>query len=404
MLKAELIRPRLIVQGDQVKPRQLAADYHWLQVAGELIALLQQHVGQTRGALEDALRDYEGDSLDYPIIRGLAAVLSNQAVFANDPAVDPAELRAALFAQGPVTARTDLFQVKERAQVVRETAVSYQLAPAQIETALFADLLEEQILQDTGAAITPGDLIARYNLEVARGLLYWARQVNLHIGANYRDLFRYIKLMQLMYTISPAQNGYDITLHGPISPFVQSTIRYGLQFARFMPALLLCQSWHMDAQVRPPSARDFLHYRLDDQTDLQGYFKASAEFASKLEANFAAEFADKYNQANRIWEMAYEDEILLLDDTIMIPDFSFTHKKDGRRALLEIVGFWHPDYLRRKLEKIAQAGRRDLIVLVYESANVSQAAFQAASAGEVLTFKRKPVLKEVLAAVERCAC
>ncbi len=23
--------------------------------------------------------------------------------------------------------------------------------------------------------------------------------------------------------------------------------------------------------------------------------------------------------------------------------FSFTHRNDGRRALLEIVGFWHPD-------------------------------------------------------------
>jgi predicted nuclease of restriction endonuclease-like RecB superfamily len=45
--------------------------------------------------------------------------------------------------------------------------------------------------------------------------------------------------------------------------------------------------------------------------------------------------------------------------------FSFTHHKDGRRALLEIVGCRHLDYLRRKLEKVRQAGRRDLILLVY---------------------------------------
>jgi predicted nuclease of restriction endonuclease-like RecB superfamily len=87
----------------------------------------------------------------------------------------------------------------------------------------------------------------------------------------------------------------------------------------------------------------------------------------------------------------------------MIPDFSFTHRRDGRRALLEIVGFWHPDYLRRKLTKVRQAGRRDLILLVYKSANVAEGEFEAASAGEVLIFMRKPVLKDVLAAVERCA-
>jgi len=44
-----------------------------------------------------------------------------------------------------------------------------------------------------------------------------------------------------------------------------------------------------------------------------------------------------------------------------------------------------------------------MILLVYQSANLAEGKFEAASAGEVLTFTRKPVLKEVLAAVERCA-
>lgn len=95
--------------------------------------------------------------------------------------------------------------------------------------------------------------------------------------------------------------------------------------------------------------------------------------------------------------------MIVVGDTVMIPDFSFTHRRDGRRALLEIVGFWHPHYLQRKLAKVRQAGRRDLILLVYENVNVAEQAFAEASAGEVLTFSRKPVLKDVLAAVERCA-
>jgi predicted nuclease of restriction endonuclease-like RecB superfamily len=101
--------------------------------------------------------------------------------------------------------------------------------------------------------------------------------------------------------------------------------------------------------------------------------------------------------------LAREDELIVVGDTVMIPDFSLTHRKDGRRALLEIVGFWHPEYLRRKLAKVQEAGRQDLILLVYESVNVAEGTFEAASAGEVLTFSRKPILKDVLAAVERCA-
>ncbi len=403
MLKADLIRPRLMIRGDQLKTKQLPANYQWLSVAGELIGLIQQHMGHARANLDEALRDYEGDSVDYAIIRGLTAVLVNRATFDNQPAVNPTELRQKLFAQGPITNKTNLFQTKTRKQLIREMAAEYQLSPPQIETALFADLFEEQVLQDVGDPITPKELIERYNLEIARGVLYWAKEVQLHVEDGYREIFRYIKLMKLMHTIYPASKGYDIVLHGPISPFVTSTIRYGLQFARFMPALLLCQNWHMVAQVRPPHADKFIQYALDNSTELRSYFKGSAGFASQLEASFAAEFEAKFNQTERVWELAYENEMIPLGDTVMIPDFSFTHRKNGRRALLEIIGYWHPNYVRRKLEKVQQAARTDLILLVYESANVSAEAFEAVSSGEVLTFKNKPVLKDVLAAVERSA-
>ena len=440
MLKSELIRPRLQIRDGQVRPRRLPANYRYLTIANELTTLFQRHVGRSRGSLAEALRHYEGDSLDYPVIRGLAAVLEARCTFSSTSltatassgagqAVSPVDLRADLFRLGPVTGKPDLFSPVTREEALAETAAHYGLTPDQAEVALFADLAEEQILLDTGEPITPGELIARYNLEVARGILYWAREVRLMVRDGYKDLFKYIKLFKLMYTIAPLQPptseaegwrapsppqrggaggeavGYHITLHGPISPFVKSTIRYGVQFAKFLPALFLCESWRMEADVQPPGVpgREPLRYVLDDRTDLRTHFKASGPFDSQLEADFAAEFEVKYGGARRKWELAREDELILVADAVMIPDFSFTHRVDGRRALLEIVGFWHPEYLRRKLAKVCQAGREDLILLVYQSANVAEGEFEAASAGEVLTFTRKPILKEVLAAVERCA-
>jgi predicted nuclease of restriction endonuclease-like RecB superfamily len=404
MLRADLIKPRLSASNGRIQPQQLPANYHYLHIAGELTHLFQQYIGRSRGDLHDALRDYEGDSLDYMVIRGLAAVLEARCTFGNEPAVDPVELRAALFGQGPVTKKHDLFGSKSREGVIGETAVHYHLPPSEIENALFADLAEEQILLDTGDAVAPGALIGRYNLEVARGLLYWAREVRIEVHGGYKDLFKYIKLFKLMHTITPLPtSGYQITLHGPLSPFVKSTIRYGLQFAKFMPALLLGQNWQMHADVRPPGAEQVLLYTLDDQTELRTHFKGSGAFDSAIEADFAAEFEAKYSRGQRTWELAREDELIDLGDTVMIPDFSFTHGQDGRRAFLEIIGFWHPNYLRRKLEKVQQAKRHNLILLVYESANVSAEPFEEVSAGEVIRFKNKPVLKDVITAVERCA-
>jgi hypothetical protein len=404
MLRADLILPQLQTAGGRIWPQALPADEDYLRVAANLRLLFGQHAGRTRGALAESLRNYEGDRLDYPVIRGLAAVLEQECTFGSDPPVKPSDLRQALFQHGPVTHKQDLFTTQTRAELVTEVAARLGLSAAQIETALFADLAEEQILLDPGEPFSPADLIARYNLEVARGLLYWAREMRLYVGDSYKDLFKYIKLFKLMHTIQPApERGYHLTLYGPISPFVTATMRYGLQFAKFLPALLLCQSWRMEADTQPPGFKRPHLYTLDDQTPLQTHFKPSGPFDSRLEADFAAEFEAKYSGAKRVWELAREDELIVVGDTVMIPDFSFTHRQDGRRALLEIVGFWHPTYLRRKLEKVRQAGRSDLILLVYESVNVAEGTFEAASAGEVLTFARKPVLKEVLAAVERCA-
>ena len=395
MLRSELIRPRLRVVNGRIVPQRLPTDYHWLTVAQQLTAMYRAHLGQSRGALNDALRDYEADSLDYPILRGLSAVLDQHATFDNQPLVDPVTVREMLFQAGPAIG-------EKRAQQIAETAVAYHTTPEQIEAALFADLAEEQLLTRFEPPL-PADLIQQYNLEIARGVLYWAKSMQITVRDHYKTVFKFIKLFKLMHQIAPVEDGYRIELEGPISPFVSATMRYGLQFAKFLPALLLGDRWEMTAQVRPPHQRQWLRYELDHQTDLVSHFKRSGEYDSQLEADFATEFAAKYGRSKRVWELGREDELILVDDTVMIPDFSLTHRQDGRRALIEIVGFWHPNYLRRKLEKVQRAQRSDLILLVYESANVSAEPFKAVAAGQVLAFKNKPVLKEVLTAVERCA-
>lgn len=410
MLKSELILPRLKRQGDEIIPIFLPSDYHAINIAHELIQLVRVHLGRRRGELEHAVKIYEGKRLDYPIIRGLFNILENQCIFSDEPTIQPIELRRTLFSKGPITFKPDLLSSPlSRTQAIAETATQWNLTSLELETALFGDLLEERILLSTGTSMTPVELINRYNLEVARGVLYWAREVHLMVHDSYKGLFKYIKLFKLMHTIFPNHpTGYHILLHGPISPFVKSTIRYGLQFAKFFPALLLCQNWHMEAEVHPPDSQRPLRYLVDEKTTLQTHFKASKFFDSRLEEDFAHEFEKKYTgKTKRKWKLAREDEIIVLGDTLMIPDFSLTHQ-DGRRALIEIIGFWHPQYLQRKLKKIRQAQRRDLLLLVYKNSNLAEEIFKEEifkeiSVGEVLIFTRKPILKQVLLAAERCA-
>ena len=429
MLTADLIRPRLGWGGGKVWTRPLGVrNERYLKMAADLTALYRDYVGRKRGELEEALSDYEGESLDYPIIRGLAKTLSDGCHFAPELPTEPGALREHLFLRaaerGPVVSHPDLLHRTTRDEVIAEAAAESGLSTQTVEETLYADLSEEQVLQKL-PQISPRALIERYNLELARGLLYWASEMRIFVGDGYKDVFKFIKFFKLMHTIREAKGihgepfdfaqgrpgrigGYEITLDGPISPFVQATIRYGRQMAKFLPALLLCRNWKMEADIHipsPPGMRDTqkgpLLYHLDPRSRLRSHYRASGPFDSKLEADFCGEFEARYSRARRQWELRREDEIIPLGDTVMIPDFSFTHVKDGRRALLEIVGFWHPNYLRRKVEKLRQAGRRDLIALVYEGVKCSQEDLEVP--GEVLFFKKKPVLKKVLEAVERCA-
>jgi len=101
--------------------------------------------------------------------------------------------------------------------------------------------------------------------------------------------------------------------------------------------------------------------------------------------------------------MVRESEVILLGDTVMVPDFVLIDTHDEqRRILIELVGFWHPQYLRRKVEKVRAANCAHLLLLVYQGLNVTEEAFEG-TASEVIFFQNKPVLKEVMQTVEAMA-
>jgi hypothetical protein len=404
MLTGELVRPRLHSRGTRLYVTMLKTSAIYQKTAQDLIALFHQHLGQPHHIWRESLEAYEGERTDYTIIRGLAKVLEDAATFTPlKTPILPSELREILFARGPVFAKADLFHPRTQRDTVESIASEIPLSLSQIETLLFADHPGEYILTDIGTSWTPEELIARYNLELARGVLYWSSEMRIDLRDSYKDFWRYLKLFKLMFwaTLNP-NGGYHVTLDGPISPFVKATTRYGRQFAAFLPALFLCEQWQMDADVRFSQSDKILNYHLDSKTPLTSHFKRSGTFDSRMEADFAAEFAEKFGDERGQWVLTREDEVLLLGDAVMIPDFTFTHKGDGRRALIEIIGFWHPDYLRRKIEKIRAANRKNLILLVYEGVNLTRDRLRD-TPNEALYFPRKPILKDVMAAVERVA-
>ena len=406
MLTSELIRPRLRFSGSSLSVEMVDEQNVALQqTAQELIDLLRRHVGCALEKWEEALAAYEGARVDYVVVRGLAKVLADAATFT--PLVTPfapGMLRERLFAHGPVFETPQLFHPQARYEVVQGVADELGISSEQVETTLFADRPATYLLTDAGPEWTPEGLLARYNLELARGVLYWASHIRIEAASNYKDLWKYIKFFKLMFWAEPKrEGGYRIDLDGPISPFVSSTTRYGRQMAAFLPALLLCEQWRLLARVRPPQALGEMSYQLDSTSSLRSFFKSSGLFDSRLEADFAGEFEQKMGNKRGHWQLTRESEVLLLGDTVMIPDFILVDDQDeNRKIMIELVGFWHPEYLRRKIEKVRAANCAHLLLLVYQGLKITEDAFQD-SASEVIFFQNKPVLKEVMETVEEMA-
>ncbi|HEX9653177.1 MAG TPA: DUF790 family protein, partial [bacterium] len=129
------------------------------------------------------------------------------------------------------------------------------------------------------------------------------------------------------------------------------------------------------------------YFVLDQYCGLRSHYSKEAPFDSSVEEAFFRGFQKR----KTAWIIEREAEILDLGETVFIPDFKLSHP-DGREFLLEIVGFWTPEYLQKKMEKIRMANHPNLIVAVNHTLNCAKSDFS----GTVLFFKTRVRVRDVL--------
>ncbi len=401
-------------------PHRLPLDADTRDLAAELLTLFTGALGQRRAALDETLAAFEGEDTAFKVKRGLAHVLLNDfSTFETVAPLDPPELRRHVFALGAPAAPTRA----RRAALLQRAADALALARGQLVTApeivagLFADLPSRQVLTAFDPP-TPDALIHRYNLAQAQGVFYRAHDLLITAHRNeparYKQLFRYVKLFGLMTLIEgDADHGFTLRVDGPASLFAPST-RYGLAMAKLLPALLHVTKWSLHASLKPrvfpgddpasstrvredPPASDA--FALDAACGLVSHYAPPKEFDSILEEAFAA----RWEKLDTPWKLEREVDLVPVPGSAIIPDFRVAHP-DGRSVLVEIVGFWRPEYLRKKFALVRRAGRRDIVLAVSERLNLDAAGVNLDDlADRLVWFKGKLEPRAVLERVEAVA-
>jgi uncharacterized protein len=346
-------------RGDKIYPRLIRTDdAGYLRDAATLIKIFEEFQGKVHGELERELEEYVGTGTDYRILRGFIKLLTDRCEFETSAPADPVEIRQKIFLEArkfqPVSPSSE-----QRNKVLETIAEEFQTDSKTLLSSIYADLSNQQKLVSFDS-IKPQELLERYNLAQAQALLYKCLEMKIRVAPsgteNYRAIFGWIKHFGLIHSIQGnAANGYEITLTGAASLFHRSQ-KYGIQMAVFLPALLLCENWRMRAEIAQKEGGNVFYELSSEQKELKSSYLDEPEYKNadieKLKTD--------WEKANVNWQLQENREVIDLGKTAFIPDFVLI-SPDNEKVYLDVLGFWTPKALKKRLEEYSAANFRKFI-------------------------------------------
>jgi len=386
VLPAELLITRMF--RGQIRPVYVRPTPELLKLAESLIGIYRRGAGKRRRQIYSEVKDLEYGPYNFRLIRGLAALLDRRSAFEVDSPADPYQLRREVFSMSGGFATT----ATEKQRIIDTVSKEFKIPPEDIEKHLWSDLEDEQVMRGF-TPVSPEELLAAYNLSLTQTLLFRSTVMEFKVRENWKRIFRRMKWLGLMYSINKDQVGYMVSVEGPIS-IIKLTERYGTNVAKLLPEIVVGGEWSLRAQIvsRWRENRRLLTFDLSSSEGLllpTHPVEPEALYDSSLEEDFA----NRFNSLGTKWSLLREPEPIPVGATIMIPDFAFV--LGGKRIYMEIVGFWTPDYLTKKINKLQMVRGVEMIIAVDESLGITKKI-----PGNVIAFEKEVPLKPILEILE----
>lgn len=436
MLTSDLVNARLYKK--KVHPRYVnARDPDYLEMAARLIDTFNEHVGRSRGELDAELKEVLGTDTDFQLHRALAKLLMDRCDFEEVSPLEPETLREAVFDLATEAWRSDRPPAEpeepeegggddeesddgefHRHQFDREAVLQRAAAeltdrlddadtaidPRSVEAGLYADLKDEQRLQKWKRC-QPDWLLHRYNVALAQGVLLRALEMEIHLGeasvARHRALFRKIKFFQLMHRIRKTkakkkgaegdEAGWHIVLDGPASLF-QSSTKYGLQMASFLPTLLHFDDWRLEAKIAWGPKRRKVTFELDPSQGLRSHTQLTGQWQPEELQWLPKQLAELETD----WTVSTDGDLVNLGgEGVLVPDYVFTHGPTGTEVVMEVFGFWNRGAIDSRMKLLRRHGPKNLLLAVSSQLATGREDLDAAGA-EVYIFRTHPIARKVL--------
>ncbi len=363
MLRKDLLR--VSRRGGGYQPEFVGPDQESL--AARVIGCYQGHVDQPRHQLNDSLTDIERESEDFKLVRGLAKLVDDDAMWEVQSELNPRRTREAVFtaseAVGVVTEA-------EREQALQQAADQLSSTLKAVEQSMYADREQNEVLVELGRQWAPGDLLDQYNLSLAQTALFDAREVRIR-SADPKRIISAVKRLRLVYEIrklpeaerrTVAGTDREIVVTGPDALF-RRTRRYGTRFGRLLRTVVGTGEWRLTATIDDRGTDRTLELDNEDLSLPDADPVTEVGYDSDVERDFATRF----ESLDLDWDLLREPDAIEAGEYVVIPDFAFDWKHSDFRVYFEIMGFWTPEYVEKKLARLNAIEDIEMLVAVDES-------------------------------------
>jgi predicted nuclease of restriction endonuclease-like RecB superfamily len=140
--------------------------------------------------------------------------------------------------------------------------------------------------------------------------------------------------------------------------------KYGIQMAVFLPALLLCKGWRMRAEItlRQQQQGGAAFFEMTSEGhSLRSHYLSLPPYDNPVKEKLSNAWARFESE----WRLEASGEIINLGAGTLIPDFVLRHE-GGRAVYLEILGFWTPQHLKKRLLELEESGFRNYLIAAWE--------------------------------------
>lgn len=385
-MAAEALLP-FSVRAGEVLPHWLGpADHPWLRA---LLDERARFVGRRSADLDERLR------LALPVpsppgkrrfaISVLRSMCGAKPPRSNSKALSPRIVRERIFCAAAVDA------TGEREAILMRTAALLSVTPEALLEALYADLPGERALAPAPPELSPDSLALRANTTLAQSLLARASTVRITVDGNARALVSRARLRGLLCVV---RSEGEVELSGPLALF-RHTLVYGRALGGLVPALAWCGAFRLRAEVALRGGPALLRLCAGDPI-------APSEEPRRYDSRLEERFAREIGRLAPDWDIVREPEPVVAGEALVFPDFALRHRGGPEpRWLVEIVGFWTPDYLARKLARYRAAALRHLILCIDEERRCAEGELPPGA--RVVWFRKRIDPRAVLAIIEGAA-